>query len=309
MEIDYSVPPGLKSFVASKDYREIIDHAIQYLSRSCTLISLVDGILTVQDADELTRLINLTNLVKNILLYEKEDWPNEIADYLDRFDRDQDLEDYLYMDCDMAVPYLTIRLQPQEAFQNPDYPTLSIEDYVYKSDLEGIYTVLALDLPSRFAMILRKNIADWPLDEHDLFSIAQQNLTGKLESIDYKWHDVDEALIVTLFDRDYAACLAAHFSANYEELVGPFGSVVCLPSRGSVFVHPIETAAAFSTALQWLAEQTNKFFAEEPGALTRTIYWYFEGTFVKFDIQWEGNYLTYVIPSALVAKLMDEASN
>jgi hypothetical protein len=301
--IDYSIPGELDNLLSEEDYRRIAGYAIDHLSTSLKDIALADGQIRATDAEGSTVLVNLVNLVKNILVHDQADWQPETVEYLEKFGRDQDLEAYLYTDFDIAQAYLTVRLQPKGIFENPDYPGMAVEEFIYRTDLEDLYTVLSFDLPNRFAMIRREYVADWRVSDADLFAIARQNLTQKLEDISCRQLEAEGATIITLFDRDYSASVAVDFAHHCGACIGSLGSVVCFPSKGSVFIHPIEEAEEFNKAYHWLVERVNDFYDEEPGPLTRNFYWYYAGSFEQFGTEWEGNYLTYNIPEALVGLL------
>lgn len=301
--MDYSLPGELNNLLSEEDYRRIAGFAIDHLQTSLTGIALADGQISGKNADDAVVLINLVNLVRNILVHDKTDWQPETVEYLEKFGRDQDLEAYLYTDFDIARAYLTIRLQPKGIFENPDYPGMAVEEFFYRTDLEDLYTVLSFELPNCFVMIRREYIADWRTRDEDLFAIARQNAANKLEDISCRQMEVEGATIITLFDRDYSASVATDFDNNCSACIGSMGSIVCFPSKGSVFIHPIEGAEEFNKAYQWLVERVNEFYDEDPGPLTRNFYWYYAGSFEKFTLAWEENYLTYNIPEALVELL------
>ena len=303
MPIDYSIPTELDDLLSEEDYREIAGYAIDHLSSTLKGITLADGQIRATNAEDCTVLINLVNLVKNILVHEKSEWQPQTVEYLEKFSRDQDLEAYLYTDFDIAQAYLTVRLQPKGIFENPDYPGMTVEAFIYRTDLEDLYTVLSFELPNQFVMIRREYIADWRVSDADLFEIARQNLTRKLEDIHCRQLEAEGATIITMFDRDYSASMAVDFENNCSACIGSLGSVVCFPSKGSVLIHPIEEAGEFDKAYGWLVEQVNEFYDEEPGPLTRNFYWYYAGGFEKFGMEWEDKYLTYHIPEALVRLL------
>lgn len=309
MQEHYSLPGELVGLISSADYQQIVGYAVEYARGVYQEVTVDDGLLLVTKEDAGTGQTNLVNLVKNVLLFEREDWQRETVEYLEKLERDQDLEQYLYADYPAAQAYLTVRLQPRAMFENPEYSEtgITIDDYIYQEDAEGTYSVLALDMPNRYAWLRREIVSDWGADDAELFAIARANVAAKLDGIESEAWDVGGATVVTMFDNDYAASIAIDFEANCDACIGSFGSIVCFPNRGSVMIHPIENYDEFDVAFGWLIEQVNKFFNEDPGPIVNNLYWYHEHRFYKFPTSFSEESFTYHLPEALLQLLHDQA--
>jgi hypothetical protein len=159
--------------------------------------------------------------------------------------------------------------------------------------------LLALDLPNRFHILTLDEINVWGLHRNRLFEIGHNNLLKKIEGIQAKKHDWDGAVFYTLFDRDFSAAYCIDFETNCDNLVGEKGSLVSFPTRGSVFVHPIFDKGQFNIGYNHIVEKTNKFFDDDPGPISRNIYWYYEKRFTLFEMTWNNEELTYSIPEQL----------
>jgi hypothetical protein len=221
---------------------------------------------------------------------------------LDKFYKDKDLIDFLLNNYSKAKEYLTIRLQVASTY----HETISKDSHlthIYTIDAPETHTVLALDLPHTFHILSRKDVAKWHDDERTLFELAHGNIRSKIDRIEAKKRNWNGVTIFTLFDRDYSASYCIDFGTNCENLVGQLGSIVCFPTKGSVFVHPVSDIQQFNIAFPLLVEKVNKFYQEDPGPITRNIYWYFGDASIKFGTVFEWEELTYTIPKKLVEML------
>jgi hypothetical protein len=159
--------------------------------------------------------------------------------------------------------------------------------------------MLALDLPTRFHFLTVDEINIWSKEKSKLFEIAHNNLRDKIESIQAQQHDWGGAIFYTLFDRDYSAAYCIDFANNCDNVIGENGSLISFPTRGSVFVHPISDKKQFNIGYNQIAEKTNKFFDDDPGPISRNIYWFHENKFTLFEMTWNIGEFTYNIPNQL----------
>jgi hypothetical protein len=240
----------------------------------------------------------LLNLVKSVLCEESKDWQEKTLEYLDNLSKDKELENEILLDLAKAKEYLTLRLHPITNYQDEPFKS-HVGNLVYQVDIPETYSLLALDLPNRFHILTIDEINVWGIDRNNLFEIAHNNLRDKIEDIQAQQHDWDGALFYTLFDRDFSAAYCIDFANNCDNLIGENGSLISFPTRGSVFVHPISDNGQFNIGYNHIVEKTNKFFDDDPGPISRNIYWFFENQFTLFEMTWDNGELTYSIPKQL----------
>lgn len=294
-------PEELKHLISQDDFNSILDFAtVNLIEKGHKNISLEDGLLLYDTLgeSEISIQINFLNLVKSILCEERKDWQVKTAEYLDRLNQDNELEEEVLLNFEKAKVYLTVRLHPIKTYE--DEPQKShIETLVFKAEIPETYSMLALDLPTRFHFLTVDEINVWSKEKSTLFEIAHKNLRNKIENIQAQQHDWDGAIFYTLFDGDYSAAYCIDFANNCNNLIGENGSLISFPTRGSVFVHPISDKGQFNIGYNHIAEKTNMFFDDDPGPISRNIYWFYENKFKLFEMTYSNRELTYNIPKQL----------
>jgi hypothetical protein len=297
------LPQGLESIVSEKDFLLLLKYSNDHLAeRKFQNIRLEDGLLKYENSGSLKIETNFVNLVKTVLCHERAFWQVKTEEFLAKLNSDDALKLDLFADFEKAKSFLALRLHSVDAYEG-GADAWGIKSHFYKSDIPDTYTVLVLDLPETFHILRRDEAAIWHQSEDLLFEVAGNNTSNRIDKIEARRRDWNGADILTIFDSDYSASYCIDFKNNCENLIGKFGSIVCFPTKGSVFVHLLQDAEGFNAAYPILVEQTNKFFNEDPGPITRNIYWYFDGAFVKFELDINGTEITYNIPRKLLEML------
>lgn len=294
-------PDELKHLISQDDFNSILTAATTHLTdKGHRNISFADGFLLYDTVgeNETSNQTNFMNLVKSVLCEERKDWHAKTVEYLDRLNEDKELKDEVLLNFEKAREYLTVRLHPLSTYEDEPQKSL-IETLVYKVDIPETYSLLALDLPSNFHFLTVDEINVWSKEKNKLFEIAHSNLLIKIENIEVQQHNWDGAVFYTLFDRDYSAAYCIDFVNNCNNLIGEKGSLISFPTRGSVLVHPISDKRQFNVGYNHIAEKTNKFFDDDPGPISRNIYWLYENKFTLFEMTWNNGELTYNIPKQL----------
>jgi len=294
-------PEEMKHIVSNDDFNLILTFATTHLTKKGQQnISFEDGLLLYDTLGEceISNQTNFLNLVKSVLCEERKDWQVKTAEYFDRLNQDEELEEEVLLNFEKAKEYLTVRLHPITTYQDEPHQS-HIETLVYNVKIPDTYSMLALDLPTRFHFLTVDEINVWSEEKSKLFEIAYNNLRDKIENIQEQRHDWDGAIFYTLFDRNYSAAYCIDFANNCDNLIGEKGSLISFPTRGSVFVHPISDNGKFNIGYDHIVEKTNKFFDDDPGPISRNIYWFYENKIALFEMIWNNGELTYNIPKQL----------
>lgn len=299
--MNHELPDELKHLSSQEDFNLILSFAITHLKgMGHQNMHLDDGLLIyIASGSDTDTKVNFLNLVKNILCEERQDWQIKTIEYLDKVYQDKELEREVMLDFEKAKAYLTLRLYPFSTFEEEAQKSF-LATLAYKVNIPETYSLLSLDLPSRFRFPTLEEIDVWGKEKEQLFEIAHYSLTGKAEYIEVQQHKWDGAIFYTLFDRDYSAAYCIDFGNNCNNLIGEKGSLVSFPTRGSVFIHPISNKEQFNIGYNQLAQKTNKFFDDDPGPISRNIYWFYENAFIPFEMTWYNGQLTYSVPQELL---------
>lgn len=294
-------PAELKHLISKEDFNSLLTFANTHLAnKGYANISFADGLLFYEsfEGGVTKNQTNFLNLVKSVLCENKKVWQIKTEEYLDYLLNDRELENEILLDSVKAKDYLTVRLHPNIIYQNE--PNKShLESLIYKFDIPETYSLLALDLPNSFHILTISEINNWGIDRMMLFEIAFNNLRDKIENIQLEQHYWDDAIFYTLFDRDFSAAYCIDFANNCNSLIGEKGSLVSFPTKGSVFVHPISDERQFNVGYNHIVEKTNNFFDDDPGPITRNIYWFYKNKFTLFEMTWDNGQVTYIVPKQL----------
>jgi hypothetical protein len=202
--------------------------------------------------------------------------------------------DYLYKDFDYAAQFLKVLIKPDDFLQ--------ADVFLKRTDLPGTFTFLVLDFNERFTYISVENAEEWDKPLDDLFEIAFANVAN--EGIDIKEILLEETYpVFAFFDGDFSASFIIELDRNAEFAIGSHGSVVAIPTKGSAFIHPIESKDVMQV-VGVLAETMAPFYNEDPGCITMNFYWFHDGTFELFpSVPTEDGYTTIKLPPTLLERL------
>src|SRR5579864_1466223 len=115
----------------------------------------------------------LDNLAQTYHQANVDDRKKIIADHFNGIFHGQQEQEKILMDIsnfDLAKKYLAVRLYP------PDYAQQVGKSFlVYREDLDGVLTVLVLDLPSTITNVKPEQAAKWKISTEKLFDIGLEN--------------------------------------------------------------------------------------------------------------------------------------
>lgn len=174
--------------------------------------------------------------------------------------------------------FLAVRLYPT------NYEPNTYEMLVYREDIEGIYTVLVLDLPSTSRNIRPEEVERWGINRNELFKIGLENVFSK-SKVEIKELKLIDELYVGLLEGDsiYTTTSVMRIE-KYPELIGKYGSLIIIPHRHAVVAYPIENKEVIKMTNHLPVLATN-MFNEGPGSITPNLYWYHNDKFTKIDYQ------------------------
>ena len=299
--LDDRVPEDLASAISQEAYSWVVAQTLRRLGRGKHIFRLDGGLLfyTLLDGPG-WRQLNVAHLVQQILGEDKVHWQERIGQYVDLHRVDQAALEGMLVSFEAARERLTVRLHTRATYER--FP-MGTDGYLLKAVLPELYAALALELPGQFHILQRSEIRHWGIDDDELLWTAYANLADQREKIKVVEQEGAGFSLITLLDKDYAAAFAIDFGNHCSEWVGRMGSMVALPSKGSVFIYPVRDPATFNTAFTKMAELVNRYFHEGPSPLSNDLYWFHHNRFEHFPKAMEGHTLTYSIPNRLLAYL------
>jgi len=162
--------------------------------------------------------------------------------------------------------------------------------------------LLCVDLPKKFATLNQENTKDWDTTADELFEIARQNIANKYKKLPIESRTIENVTISHCFERDYAVSYIIDFTNNCKELIGIFGTVISIPSKGAVLLHPINGNTVMES-ISIMAPATENIYRNDEGPITLDFYWYYKGEFHLFESKESGESRTITIPYQLIELL------
>jgi hypothetical protein len=304
-KINYTIPSGVVNDISKNDYKKIVDIAIPIVKKKYKIESVKEG--TIQLAkDQGMQAFNLDNLVlKCVEVKDKSLWKDVIQDHFTQiFSSIDEKKKIDPKNFETVRRYLSIRIYPKETVLQRG----GIETMVLKSDLEGTYTLLMLDLPGAFTNVEKKIFDLWKKDNTEIFKIAQGNINKQVvEKVTQKFKiDGSDIEVSFIGDENYAASYALDLITNSPELVGEWGSVVAIPNKGLVNICKVskDKPVDFVKFIQKTKPMIEKSYIEHQQPISDQYFWYYKGKFTKINVLTNTNGSLNVISPFGLTELM-----
>lgn len=190
-----------------------------------------------------------------------------------------------------AMPYLAVRIYPAEILHS-----FQEEDLIFRYDIEGLPSLLVLDLPDSVECVLRSDIAAWNISDEKLFEVGLKNLR---ERYSRDWHKDKYHFLEILGDDNFVTTEALLLERN-KTCMGPFGCLFCLPERDLILCAPITSDIDVEVSLQRMIPLCNELY-EKAGdlKLSNQIFWHYNNENQKLFTYYTPERLKYVLPQEL----------
>lgn len=200
---------------------------------------------------------------------------------------------------------LRLRLYPADLQLAVDVPTG--EWGTWREDLEDTRSTLVVDLPSTVVSLRSELPKVWGRRRDELFARALQNVAAECPvEVEELELDRKRGVRATVLSADhvFVASHALRLDA-WPELLGPHGTLFCIPNRHTLIAVPVTSASGALAAVQQLLALAIRMFEDGPGSTSPHVYWRTPtGAFATARGSLEGRNL-HVLPSDSFAKLLE----
>ena len=306
-KVEYSIPDGYEEEISKADYKKIVNVAVPIISKRYTIDFVKDGTIQLKAGQDM-EAFNLDNLIgKCVALSDKSQWNNMIHEHFQNMftaiDEQKKIDPKNF---ESIKTYLSIRIYPKQTVIQRG----GVASFVAKTDLEGTYTLLMLDLPGAFAPVKKQTFELWKRDSTEVFKIAQQNINKQqVEKVTQTFKiDNTDIEITLLGNEDYSASYALDLINNSPDLVGEWGSVIAIPNKGLANICKInkDKPVDFVKFIQMTKPLTEKSYNEHPQPISDQYFWYYKGKFTRIDVQTDPKGNINVIPPVGLTALLTE---
>jgi hypothetical protein len=305
-KITYDPPPNLPQQIGQADYKLIVDSSVKIVGARYKIDSVSGGSIHVLADNNQEATINLDNLILECLgVADRSTWPGMIRHHFENLfatiDQQRHLDPTNY---ETMKKYLSIRIYPQETVQARG----GTDSLVFRTDLDGTYTLLMIDFPGAFTPVPRAMFDHWHKDATEVFQVAQANIdSAKVEKVT-KTFDVGGVSVEVemLGEENYAASYALDLQHNSPELLGEWGCALAMPNKGLVSICKIgrDKPVDFVKFIQLTQPFIEKSYQEHAQPISDQYFWYYQGKFTHIETKVDDNGHLQVLAPAGLAELM-----
>lgn len=291
------VPETYKNLIGQSEYEIFVNQCLSVLKDlGVDVIRYENGDITYKGENEDSHYF-LDNLVRKYVQVEKENQLTEIKDHFKKLQETPYAYDYLFKDFDYVKQFLKVLIKPTDI--NPN-----IDDFVTRIDYPDLLTVLVLDFEDRFHYIRKDEAILWGVDYEKLFKIALDNISQ--ENVEIRKHLFDDKFdVYVLLSGDFSASFSLLINTHMDFAIGEYGSLIGIPTKGTVFIHPI-TSNDFMDMTSTFYHEIEKFYNEDPNNISTNFYWFDKESMKLFNKTWNDNgTITISMPDEL-KKIVNE---
>ena len=297
---DYNISQRFKHLINQADFNWLIRYILKYAEKNNKIFVFEDDhIVDKTDTNVGQIQKGLDTIIRVLAMHEKEDWPALVSEHFGKLEKVEELVEQLN-DFEKIKKHLTIRIYPKDIVSQ--FGENYKEQLISRIDFKGTISLLCVDLPNKFATLNRENTKKWNTSPEELFEIAKENIATKYEKLPVESRTIENVTISHCFERDYAVSYIIDFTNNCKELIGIFGTVISIPSKGAVLLHPINGNTVMES-ISIMAPATENIYRNDEGPITLDFYWYYKGKFHLFEAKDNGKSRTIKIPYQLIELL------
>ena len=287
-----NLPDDYKDLINEKNYSTFLNSCLTVLNGlNLKVISSDNGDIVYEKKDGEEAHYYLDNILRKYIQLPINERDEEIKRHFEKLQDKSDAYNYFFKDFDYAKQFLKVAIKPSEMLKN-------YSEFVHRLDYPNLATFLIFDFEEQFHYIKKDNASQWQVNEQELFEIALENLGNEeIEAKEYTFGD--NFTVYILFSGDFSAPFTLLIDNYLEFSIGTFGTLLAIPTKGTVFMHPIETKNILDlTAI--LYPEIEKFYNEDPGNISLDFYWFYQGRFDIFKKEYHDNkQVTISLPEKL----------
>lgn len=301
--LDNNSVPSWASFFTHDEYATFLAEVVSYLNERDIDGAINDGVVHVEATQQSFGLQNLAQVCNQ---NESDQWRQIIFQHFDAIYGSVAADDFAAVkgaQFEDLRAQLAVRLQPEDILN-----TEAGKHLVYRINLPGTVSLLALDMPTAISSVTWEMVESWGKSVDDLFDIALANLKEKSTATPELVETDSNTQIYTFFSEDFFVTTQALFIETYADTVGTYGALVAVPHRHAMLCYPIYDMGVLD-AISAMLPATIGMYSEGPGSLSAQLYWYDGDAFILLPYQLDGAQLNFEPPQAFVTMLENLAQS
>jgi hypothetical protein len=251
----------------------------------------------------------LDNVAQRCRPMPDDEWALVIAEHFDRIASAESESAELHArqhDFAWMATQLLVRIYPADMQLPAEVAGASTKWGTWREDLQDTRSMLVVDRPSTVVSLDPDLPRQWGRRRDELFALALQNVAAQcpveVEDVEL---DRERGVRATVLSADhlFVAAHALRLDA-FAQVLGPHGTLFCVPNRHTLIALPITTLAATTAAVQRLLQLAMRMYADGPGSTSPHVYWRTPaGAFAVVRGRLDGTNL-HVLPSDAFTELL-----
>jgi hypothetical protein len=192
----------------------------------------------------------------------------------------------------VARPMLRVRLMP---------PYEEVQRCAFRALAEDLVAVLALDTPEAVVFPKRPQVEAWGQDEDELFDLGLAAVREERD-LDIRVQEHEGARIALLAGDSFYTATWGIWAGHLDPPATEHGALVAVPHRHAVLAHTIRDLSVVP-AIGHMAQIAASMYAEGPGSISQSVYWWRDGRFDRVEITVTDGNLSIAPSDELVAVL------
>jgi hypothetical protein len=213
----------------------------------------------------------LSNIGQRCAHEEESEWAGLVRRHFDAILETQlETEELDFSDFEGLKGRLSVRLWESEAIGEGRVCS--------RDDIPGLKTCLCVDLERGIRGISEEEAAELGRPVEELFEIAIRNSIEASE-VEVRGVDLDGAEAIALLGESPYTSSHALRMERYAEHMGEHGAIIAIPLRDVIVILPFEDIGV-AGQLHKVMLMAAGMYAEGPGSVTASVYWYRDGVWM-----------------------------
>ncbi|MDW7657043.1 MAG: hypothetical protein SCM11_07705 [Bacillota bacterium] len=274
--------PAWASFFNEIEYAAFTSALDSILRDNLNIVyEICDGVAVFAENEYNFENLGLLNLAQLCKKNQSDEYPQIVEGHFKSMieaNRFQKEFEKIEANFDQIKQYIAVRLYDEKYMAS-----VGKLYFIGKEFVGELFAAIVFDLPYTIINIKPEQIKPWNKSINELYGIGLENVRNKyVTSVKAIDHDND-----VLY-----ACEAGHlFATNilfdierHNLLAGKAGSLIAVPNRCIALIYPINDLKVVGM-VKSLCLTVPKLYDNNPGALTKEIYWYMSGNFIMLPYE------------------------
>ena len=258
-----------------------------------------DGVVTLSQMSGEPVCFGLSNVLGLCRQEDKDDWPTIIEDHFANCERSLiESSQENFKNFDEVKEHLALRIMPAATLDEGHR-----NEWLYRPGPDGTVTVLVIDQPSAIVTVKKDTALGWDVKTKELFELALKNVRESFPVEIEKQNLPNGYELIVLHGSHFYVTTHILLLDEYEDLLGPYGSLVGIPVRDLSIVFPIRCFNGTIQAVNAIPPILASMWKDGPGSTSAELYWYNAGIFTPLPYKIKGEKLDILVPPSFKSLL------